>query len=907
MMKTRTLCCAAGLLLLAGCRSEQPVRPKELRCENLTDPLAIDSARPHFSWKTDAGGDFRQSGYEIRVAADSTELLGEGAGLWNSGRVASGASVLVPYEGRPLASPSLAYWKVRVWDDAGRVSAWSAIRRFGVGILEPSGWTGDWIGLPGTECPLLRRRFEAADTERKHLLHVASLGYHEVYVNGRKVSDRVLAPAVSELGKRALSVTYDITSLLAEGRNEVVVWLGPGWYRRDTFRDASTDGPFVNVRLDEIAPEGPRTLLVSDTSWQGGESGYMPTPSATWRPLAFGGECVDGSRVPADLTPETLDGRTWRPVATARLSGLKISPQMCEPNVVRDTLRPRSLRRIADSVWVADMGREFNGWIELRMTGLKKGQRIAIDYSDWTNDDGSYRPQENNSNFEDLYIASGEGTEVFRNRFDHHAFQYLRIRGLAEEPAMLAGYAIQGGYADASTFECSDTDLNAIYDMVEYTLRNLAFGGYVVDCPHLERMGYGGDGNASCRTFQTLFDAAPLYMNWLQMWADCIRDDGGMPHNVPNPYPAGGGPYWCGFLITASWQTYLNYGDFRPVERYYPVMQRWLEYVDRYTVDGLLGRWPDTDYRGWYLGDWLAPEGVDYTAQESVDLVSNCYLCECLDALSKMAALLGREEEAARYGERLQALRTRIGEEFYDPETARYATGSQIDQIYPMLGRGHGLRGGSEGHAAAFPRDAGAARRTHRLRTGRRDRAHRLGHPRGTGRLRLLDAPQARRTGLSGHDRPRSHHHVGTLGRRPQPDTQLLQRHRRMVRAGVGRYPPRRTGPGLPAYPIPSADARGHTVGPGDQRDALRHGRDRLGNRRRPLRGRHRRPGQQHRHLLPAGRSAHLRTGRPDDGDSGRQGSARSRTAYARLRNRTRQPLTETPARTAAFPIRRGP
>ena len=179
-------------------------------------------------------------------------------------------------------------------------------------------------------------RFEAADTERTHLLHVASLGYHEVYVNGRKVSDRVLAPAVSELGKRALSVTYDITSLLAEGRNEVVVWLGPGWYRRDTFRDASTDGPFVNVRLDEIAPEGPRTLLVSDTSWQGGESGYTPTPSATWRPLAFGGECVDGSRVPADLTPKTLDGRTWRPVATARLSGLKISPQMCEQNVVRD-------------------------------------------------------------------------------------------------------------------------------------------------------------------------------------------------------------------------------------------------------------------------------------------------------------------------------------------------------------------------------------------------------------------------------------------------------------------------------------------------------------------------------------------------------------------------------------------
>lgn len=694
----RLFCCAAGLLIAACCRTDAPLRPTDLRCEGLTDPLAIDTPQPHFSWKTPAEDDFRQSGYEIRVAADSAELLGDGAGLWSSGRVASAASVMVPYEGCPLASPSLAYWKVRVWDGEGRASAWSAIGRFGVGITEASGWTGDWIGLRGEECPLLRRRFETAETGRPHLLHVASLGYHEVYVNGRKVSERVLAPAVSELDRRALSVTYDIGPYVTEGENDLVVWLGPGWWRRHTFRDAATEGPAVNVRLDVVTPEGPHTLLVSDASWQGGESGYAPTEAATWLPLAFGGECVDGRRTPADLTTATLDRRAWREVEAIDLPALKITPQMCEENVIRDTLRPRSLRRTADSVWVADMGRALNGWIELRMKGLKPGQRIAIDYSDWANDDGTYRPQDVNvAHFEDIYIASGEGEECFRNRFDHHAFQYLRIRGLADEPVTLAGYAIQGGYGDAASFECSDADLNAIYGMVERTLRSLAFGGYVVDCPHLERMGYGGDGNASCRTFQTLFDAAPLYMNWLQMWADCLRDDGGMPHNVPNPYPAGGGPYWCGFLITASWQTYLNYGDRRPAERYYPAMRRWLEYVERYSADGLLERWPDTDYRGWYLGDWIAPEGVDYTAQESVRLVSNCYVCECLDAMSGMAALLGRDEEAARYEERLAALRRRINEAFYDPQTGRYATGSQIDQIYPMLA---GAAGAAETEAA---------------------------------------------------------------------------------------------------------------------------------------------------------------------------------------------------------------
>ena len=63
-------------------------------------------------------------------------------------------------------------------------------------------------------------------------------------------------------------------------------------------------------------------------------------------------------------------------------------------------------------------------------------------------------------------------------------------------------------------------------------------------------------------------------MNWMQAWADCMREDGGMPHTAPNPYMAGGGPYWCGFIITASWATYVNYGDSRLIERYYPYMQK---------------------------------------------------------------------------------------------------------------------------------------------------------------------------------------------------------------------------------------------------------------------------------------------------------------------------------------------
>ena len=81
-------------------------------------------------------------------------------------------------------------------------------------------------------------------------------------------------------------------------------------------------------------------------------------------------------------------------------------------------------------------------------------------------------------------------------------------------------------------------------------------------------------------------NVAPLYANWLQAWNDVIREDGGLPHTAPCPWRAGGGPYWCGFVVQAPWRTYMSYGDKRLIERCYPTMTGWLDYVDAYTVDG---------------------------------------------------------------------------------------------------------------------------------------------------------------------------------------------------------------------------------------------------------------------------------------------------------------------------------
>jgi alpha-L-rhamnosidase len=624
----------------------------------------------------------QQQFYEIQVASDSTALTKGKVDLWNTGKIQSDASVMVPYQGKTLTSRSLAYWKVRIWNDKGEVSPWSGIARFGVGILTKKELSGKFIGLSAeagnTHTPLLRKKFIVKE-KTTTFLHVNSLGYHEVYINGTRVGDDVLSPAVSHLIKRSITVTYDVTSYLQKGENELVFWLGTGWFTKTGFH-AEHDGALVNAQLDQWKQGKWETILATDLSWKGTETGYRDT--GTWQALRFGGEQVDAKLNPVDLTSNTLNEIKWYPVVEVDVPNIEIAPEMTEPNKIQAILIPQTITKAENNTWLVDIGKNINGWFEIKLSQQQPGDTILIEYTDYI-DKGVFQEQGQS----DVYIASGKKDEIFRNRFNHHAFRYARISNLATQPQKddIKACLIHTDYRTASSFECSDADLNAIHNMIQYTMKCLAFGGYMVDCPHLERAGYGGDGNSSTMTLQTMYDASPLYANWVQAWSDAMREGGSLPHVAPNPGAGGGGPYWCGFFVLAPWRTYVNYNDARLIEKYYPAMKRWFEYVDKYTVDGLLKRWPDLSYRDWYLGDWLAPWGVDSGAQSSVDLVSNCFISECLNTMAKIAGVLGKPDEAQEWRTRRESLNQLLQTTYFDAQNNIYSTGSQLDLSYPML------------------------------------------------------------------------------------------------------------------------------------------------------------------------------------------------------------------------------
>ncbi|MBI4879025.1 MAG: glycoside hydrolase family 78 protein [Planctomycetes bacterium] len=137
-----------GLMLSAPALSQDaPPAPVRLRCEYLVDPLGIDEEWPRFSWELrDPRPGALQTAYHVLVA-DSAERLAQDEGtLWDSGKVLSADTAHVCYAGQPLCSRARAWWKVRVFDQDGAPSPWSASARFTLGLLEESDWHAQWIG-----------------------------------------------------------------------------------------------------------------------------------------------------------------------------------------------------------------------------------------------------------------------------------------------------------------------------------------------------------------------------------------------------------------------------------------------------------------------------------------------------------------------------------------------------------------------------------------------------------------------------------------------------------------------------------------------------------------------------------------------------------------------------------------
>lgn len=650
------------------------------RCEYLPEALGVDTASPRFSWQMADDQHVRgraQSAYQLLVE----RVVGEQrTTLWDSGKVSSDASVNVEYDGQPLASTWDCRWQVRAWDEQGNATDWSDEARFVMGLLDPDEWQGDWIRCDEAEDHQhiwFRKTFDLDSLPRQAITYIASIGYHELYVNGQRIGDAVLTPGVTNLAKRGLYMTYDIAGELRNGRNTIALWTGPGWARADGSygKGVWDQRPMfrAQVHLNDH-------VLASDATWR-----YAISSSENigdWRgggKGTYGGERVDARRHNADWNAVDFDDASW-PNAMADTQAIDLSSALFEPDRKIDTLRPVTVEQ-RDGAWRIDFGRNFTGWFEMDLRGGREGDIVRIHTSNRLEVSVEYDQES-----EYIFDATGEGT--FSHRFNWMAGRWVTVHGLREAPDIedIRGYIVTNDRQRLGSFECSNGLLNAIYEADLRTYIANTVNAAVMDCPHRERYGYG-EVALACTWGCALpnYESGAMYTKVARDWFDAQSEDGMVNTIAPQPYAGAGGTLWSSAPVTLSWEFYRNFGDRRLLERAYPVIKNWLDYLhDAVTDDGVLMPYTVVSR---FLGDWATPHGNEYGNIPEAQLFNNCVYAYDLMVTIEMARVLGNEDDARLYEQRLTDLRRKAHAYFFDDESGQYCDGRQMAMLFPLYVR----------------------------------------------------------------------------------------------------------------------------------------------------------------------------------------------------------------------------
>ncbi len=201
---------AAALLLCAATATFGAMNAVDLRCDYAVNPLGVDSASPRLFWelKSDERGQ-QQTAYQILVASSERNLAHDNGDLWNSGKVSADETIQITYAGAALKSSQQAFWKVRVWNQDGKVSAWSRLATWTTGVLQDSDWQAKWIGSADTNIPslLLRHEFSVKPGLQRAVINICGLGQYELTLNGKKVGRRFSFTRLVEI-RQDLSLRY---------------------------------------------------------------------------------------------------------------------------------------------------------------------------------------------------------------------------------------------------------------------------------------------------------------------------------------------------------------------------------------------------------------------------------------------------------------------------------------------------------------------------------------------------------------------------------------------------------------------------------------------------------------------------------------------------------------------------
>ena len=492
-------------------------------------------------------------------------------------------------------------------------------------------------------------------------IEITGLGFFELRVGGKKVSEDLLVPPVSDYSERDLSTLYypisdrfshrvyycrySLAEYLEHGNNTIEIQLGDGWYRQD-------------VRTGEGKLSFGKPRLAFSLTVDGRE--YLSDETLFWRDS----EIVRQNLYIGEAHDFRHKDREWKPASLIEApTGTLYESDAPHDKIIRK-IRPAVIFR-DESRAVYDAGINLSGVVGFTQnakpdeeTTVLHAERIHEDMTLFVRSAGEL-PQK------DTYISDGE-PHFCMPKFVFHGFRYFEITGPAEDVWV---YEIHSDIPVRAKFHSDHKVLNFLYTASLRSLYSNMHSAVISDCPHRERLGYTGDGQLTADLALTVLSSEKFYEKWLRDIADGQDPNTGhIQHTAPFGGGGGGPGGWGGAIVIVPYMIYLHHDRVDLLREYYPHMQKYIAYMESRSENGLVVR---EEPKGWCLGDWCTPDPIAIPEP----FVNTYFLIKCLDYMVEISYIL--DDFDAPWAEKSAELRASLRRHYYDAEKNTYCGGVQ--------------------------------------------------------------------------------------------------------------------------------------------------------------------------------------------------------------------------------------
>jgi hypothetical protein len=693
------------------------LKAAHLTCENFTNPIGIDSPKPRFSWQlTSDARSVTQSAYRILIADNQKDLSINIGRVWDSKKQYSDQSILLKYDGKPLMSAKKYYWKVMTWDGKGVASVWSDVASWQMGLLIASDWkNARWIGYediadsmcisaPAAETekmlgekakkvpvvPLLRKEFRLNKKIASATLFITGVGQYEASINGEKIGNGFLTPGWTNYDKTVLYNSYDVTKKLKIGINAIGAVVGNGFYYipRERYRKlvVAYGMPKMICRLIINYNDGTQENIVSDSNWK-------TTPSPITFSSIYGGEDFDARLEQTNWKQAEFDATKWKSVVMVSAPKGQLKAECDYPVTVAETFCAKKIEKVGEAKYLYDFGQNASGVLEIKVNG-KKGQIIKITPCEFINEDKSVNQKASGSKYYYSYTLKGGGVETWRPQFTYYGFRYAMVEGAEPDtvsiksnlPALIAltHCHTRNSTPNNGSFHCSNQLFNSTYDLINWAIKS-NMQSILTDCPHREKLGWLEQTFLMGNSINYNFDIYHLYQKVENDMMDARLANGFVPNIVPE-YVAfdqwldgafRDSPEWGSASVILPWLIYNWYGDKLVMEKAWPMMVQYVEYLERKSNNHILA---------YGLGDWydLGPRNPGVSQLTPLGVTSTAIYYYDLKLLAQMAKVLNKNDEIKRFTVWSEKVKNAFNTKYLNVETGVYSTGSQTAMAMPL-------------------------------------------------------------------------------------------------------------------------------------------------------------------------------------------------------------------------------